>query len=143
MGVHVYRIFVNRFAKIVVLAISIPVVVVLLIASGGFIYFTATAKHEIYTEGTAYGFEIGQTKADAYSAALVQFEDGEITGIDSSELFVTILPSATRTGFDTLQSMDTWWLYCSQRKSFFDSITLSFDDGRLVEIRRQCCYELP
>ena len=133
----------NRIAKIAVLSISIPIALIILIAGGGFVYFVATEKDEIITEGRAYGFEIGQTKSQAYDAAVALFEDGDMTGIDSPELYKIILPSVSRNGFDTLEPTDHWWMFCSKRQSFFDSIVLSFDDSILVEIRRHCCYELP
>ena len=133
----------NRIAKFAALTITIPIGLVILVAGGGFVYFVATAKNDIVTEGQAYGFEIGQTKAQAYDAAVVLFEDGDITAIDSPELYKVILPSASRNGFEILEPTNQWWIFCSKRQSSFDSIALSFDETDLIQIRRQCCYELP
>ena len=47
------------------------------------IYLWATSISETTTEGTAYGFEIGQSKADAYRAAQDQFELAAIYGVEA------------------------------------------------------------
>jgi len=57
------------------LVISLPVIYI------GFLYLSYIDK--TITSGTAYGFTIGQAKADVYRIAQLQFRDGDIEAIDT------------------------------------------------------------
>ena len=65
-----------KYGKIIAgVVILIPVILVF------FLYVSSVDKE--VTAGSAYGFTIGQSKADAYRIAQSQFRSGDITAIDT------------------------------------------------------------
>jgi len=83
---------------------------------------------EVTTHGKAQGFEIGQSRSDAYKKAEALLRDEKITAIQ-------IDPN--------INEDNHWWLIVDP-EWWNNKITLTFEGDKLVEIRRdRICCEIP
>lgn len=105
-------------------------------------YLYATYLDETVRSGSAYGFRIGQSKAEAFAIAARQFSAGEISGVHTSEPFATLDP--VEGAFARLAHVDAWVLFPGERDDFLDVVKLEFEDGSLKSIHRHHRrFELP
>lgn len=128
--------------KLLVTAVALP----LLAVASYVAYLAATYIDETVTSGSAYGFEIGTTKQDALSSSV------RLSGYPNAVIYVSygpragdnfsIAPSAAQ--LDELESHHEWEVLLDDDGNFFNTIRLTFGDGRLVEIHRhRKHFELP
>lgn len=124
--------------KTAIAAISVPLVVV----SFAVVYAFATFREDRVVQGSAYGFSIGQTHEQAFSAALELKARGEIQRIlrndearSRTEFTLSELPEA---------KTDTRWMMVVDPDFWNDSISLRFEGDSVVEIYRfRFCCEMP
>jgi len=117
------------------------------LATAGYIgYLWITYIDETVSAGTAYGFSIGASKQEALMSA------NNLNGHPRAVLYVsygpragenfTAVPSASQ--IDQLQAHDRWDVLLDGSGKFFNSVRLTFRDGKLVEIHRhRKHFELP
>lgn len=124
--------------RILIIAVLAPILAV----AGYAGYLWATYLDETVVSGTAYGFTIGASMEEALGAArnlrdhphaVVYVSHGQRAGDRS-----TIAPAQAR--IDQLQMYDQWDVLLDGADNFFNSIRLTFRDGKLVEIHRHRQY---
>lgn len=128
--------------RILVIAMLAP----LLAVAGYTGYLWATYLDETVVSGTAYGFTIGASRQEVLAAArslndhpraVVYISYGPRTGDHFS-----IAPSQVR--IEQLQAHDQWDVLLDGSDKFFNSVRLTFNDDRLVEIHRhRQRFEIP
>lgn len=124
-----------------------------------FLYLASAYIDEKFTEGSAYGFSIGDSKEDVFSDSL-----GSLSSLSSGggQVFISVKVDNqssnllnTSAGYtvmvQTLLNLeekpsfyneDSWEFYFEA--SYFDSLRLSFCDQKLCEIyRHKKMFELP
>jgi hypothetical protein len=119
-----------------------------IIAVGGYIaYFGATYINKTTRSGPAYGFTTGSTKAQALEAIFRHR--------DTHPRLATYVSYGPRAGdhftlgasdmnLANLGPHDQWDVLLDGPGEFFNSIKLTFDEGRLIEIHRhRKNFELP
>ncbi len=117
-------------------------VLVVLVAGIYVAYLAATYIDETVVEGVSYGFTIGQTKREAYSIAQEQYTSGRITGFHVYEPFESFDPDDSY--WALAESNNTWTLFASEQRNFFDTLQLRFTEGRLEQVHRhRQNFELP
>lgn len=129
--------------KLLLTAVLAPVLVV-----GGYIaYLAATYIDETVVSGSADGFTVGSSKKLALEQASAHREIHPNAviyigfGPRAGDRF-TVAP--TTDAIDRLASHDQWSLQLDGPTEFFNTIRLTFHDGRLIEIHRHRKYfELP
>ena len=109
-------------------------------------YFAITYIDDSVTRGTAFGFRIGSTKSEAFSAARGGLSNNNVYiyhPIESSGVGPRMNLDFDDTDYNILLRRDKWELYFDS--SFFDDVLkLEFRDGKLVLIQRQRQWmELP
>jgi len=120
----------------------VPVLVIV-----GYIgYLLATYIDETITSGTAYEFTIGASKQDTLTSAshlnshphaVVYVNYGPLAGDN-----FTIVPSPAQ--IEQLQKHDQWVVLLDGNGKFFNSVQLTFQDGKLAKIHRhRQHFELP
>ena len=124
--------------KTLVVATLVPILAI----TGYFAYLWATYIDETITSGTAYGFTIGASKQEALTSA------GRLNNYPQAVVYVTfgpkagdnftITPSPTHIG--QLQEHEQWDVLLDGDGQFFDSVRLTFRDGKLAEIHRHRQY---
>ena len=128
--------------KTLAVAVLAPV-----IAVAGYIgYLWVTYLDETITSGVAYGFTVGASKQETlgsasrlrdYPHAVVYVSYGPRAGDN-----FTIPPSRAR--IEHLEVHDQWDVLLDGNGKFFNSIRLTFKDGKLAEIyRHRKHFELP
>jgi len=118
----------------------------ILIVVGYIAYLWASYIDNTVASGTAYGFTIGSSKQDAlastgnlsdYPHATVYVDYGPRAGDN-----FTVAPLPSNLG--KLQQHDRWNVLLRGNDKFFDSVRLTFRNGKLVEIyRHRQNFELP
>jgi hypothetical protein len=129
--------------KFLLAAVLIPALVV-----GGYAaYLAATYINETVVSGSGYGFSIGSSKQHVIeqASALREAHPNAVIYIDfgprAGDRF-TVAPTSDK--IDRLRPHDQWSLQLDGPTEFFNTIRLTFQDGRLVEIHRHRKYfELP
>lgn len=142
MAGHGRRGSMQQWKRVLALAVLAPI-----LAFAGYVgYLWATYLDETVVSGTAYGFTIGASKQEALAAAR-SFNDHPHAvvyvsyGARAGDHF-SIAPSQAR--IEQLQAHDQWDVLLDGADSFFNSVRLTFHDGRVVEIHRHRQYfELP
>jgi len=125
--------------SIIITTLKIIVLVIAVLCVAIFLLFYFGTKHEIVTEGEAYGFSIGMTKKQAFAAAESQYAGKNVymTGLLSNN--VEYPKSHTQLDFTTFQfnqieKRDIWTFY--YKKNFNSILRLTFEDGKLANIYR-------
>ena len=109
-----------------------------------FAYLAATMIDETVTEGAAYGFTIGATKADAFKLATTAFADGplfirEARGRSGEPRIGQRVPlRLAPESFTLLEDQDVWEFFFDEGDP--DYLRLTFESGQLAEIRRHRQY---
>jgi hypothetical protein len=114
----------------------------------GYIFFLwASTIHDSIDEGEKYGFIIGNSKKEAYSALLgwkkdhpelVVFTYAGIEGFTQKQYFKLDLK------FDVLKEYNQWRVHIDGNDIGSNSIRLTFENGDLVNLyRHRQYYELP
>lgn len=118
-----------------------------LVLAGYVSYLAATYIDETVTIGTSYGFNIGASKSQALNAIRHQ-----ITSYPGIAVHVSHGPRAgdnftlgtSDITIDKLDSHDRWTILLDGQGNLFNTIDLTFRDGRMVEIHRhRKHFELP
>ena len=108
-------------------------------------YLWLTYIDDTITSGEGYGFNIGETKEQIFDKAIKIFQDENIyilnsldgRGYRSHEEF-----EFTSEDYELLKNRNKWEFYYAE--GYFDSIKLTFEQDRLVEIyRHRKKFELP
>ena len=123
-----------------VFLIILGIIIFIPIAFAG--YFYLSYKDDTVIEGEAYGFQIGASHAEVYSAAKTLKQNGKIKEIHRypkneyhREFGDEDLADAT---------VDNRWIMIVDPDWWNNSIYLDFNSGKLVEIRRfRMCCEMP
>ncbi len=112
-----------------------------------FILIWLTSINEITVSGSAYGFEIGESKASAFTKLAplnnkrTDFRVHVAYGSKPEERFTT---SVSEPNFDSILAHDQWQLLLGGVGTFINTINLSFYESQLVEIHRiRTLIELP
>lgn len=132
----------RKWKRILAVALLVPFLAI----AGYAAFLWGTYLDETVVSGTAHGFAIGATKQEAFEAA------GNLGGHPRAVIYVsygkragdhfTIAPAQAKT--DQLQAHDQWDVLLDGPDSYFNSVRLTFRDGKLVEIHRHRKYlELP
>ncbi|MCL6711675.1 hypothetical protein M8R20_32305 [Pseudomonas sp. R2.Fl] len=128
--------------KILTIAVLVPI-----LAVAGYVgYLWATYLDETLVSGAAYGFTIGASKQEALAAArsLDDYPHAVLYisyGPRAGDHF-SIAPSQAR--IEQLQAYDQWDVLFNGSDKFFNSVRLTFNDNRLVEIHRhRQRFEMP
>ena len=124
----------RQWKIILALAVLVPILAV----AGYAGYLWATYLDETVVSGTAYGFTIGASKQEALAAARRLDDHTRAVvyvsyGPRAGEHF-SIAPSQAR--IEQLQGQDQWEVLLDGTGKFFNSIRLTFREGRLIEIHR-------
>lgn len=124
----------RQWKIILALAVLVPILAV----AGYAGYLWATYLDETVVSGTAYGFTIGASKQEALAAARRLDDHARAVvyvsyGPRAGEHF-SIAPSQAR--IEQLQGQDQWEVLLDGTGKFFNSIRLTFREGRLIEIHR-------
>ena len=97
---------------------------------------------EVTTKGEAQGFTIGDSRAAAYDTAAELLREGEISEIHvwpKDEFHRPLQPNE-----NPENNMDPRWVLIVNLEWWNNTITLTFENNVLVEIRRdRICCELP
>ena len=108
-------------------------------------YLWLTYIDETITSGEGYGFNIGEDRERVFSKAIKAFREEQIyilnpideRGYGPHEDF-----EFTSEDYELLKNRNKWEFYYT--KDYFDSIKLTFEQDRLVEIHRhRKKFELP
>ncbi len=128
--------------KILTMALLAPI----LAFAGYAAYLWATYLDDTVVSGTAYGFTIGASKREVLAAArslddhphaVVYASYGQRAG---DHLSVAL----SQVRIEQLQGHDQWDILLDGPDNFFNSVGLTFSDGKLVEIHRhRQHFELP
>ncbi len=134
----------NKLLKYLVIGVVL-IAATITVAAGIMVYrWKAYYIDERIWEGYAYGFEIGQTKDEVFSAAVVQFEDETIR----------IIYPMDKDGYGPLRLIEIkegralyyndheWTFYFDD--NYFDVLRLTFRSGKLSDMyRHRKLFELP
>lgn len=132
----------QRWRRVLALAVLAPI----LAFAGYAAYLWATHLDETVVSGTVYGFTIGASKQEALAAARILNDHPHAVvyisyGPRAGDHF-SIAPSQVR--IEQLQAHDQWDVLLDGAGKFFNSVRLTFNDGRLVEIHRyRQRFEMP
>ena len=146
----------KRLIRILIIVLLIPIVVVTAYIS----YLWLTYIDDTVVEGSAYGFQIGDSKLATYEKAIEALYDLSSTGYTAPYIDLKVSKElesslSTRTdhtllvqtllhdvGYEKFSNLDTWEFYIDG--SYFNAIKLKFCKESLCEIYRHRKYfELP
>ena len=131
--------------KILIRIILISVVVIIVGLIGYFVYLKATYIDDTVLAGEAYGFKIGDTQEETYFRTKNAF--------DSQAVFILFPLDKNGYGphkelkftdeeFNILREREKWEFFFDD--GFFDSLKLTFKNGKLTSIHRhRQKFELP
>ena len=128
----------NKIMKFI-LWLSVLVVSLLAISVGTIGYYFS---EKVVTSGEAYGFKIGSTRGEAYEKAVQALRNSQAVALHTwpqNEFHREFLPKE-----NPVNNNDPRWVLVVDPTWWNNTVTLSFADGRLVEIRRdRYISELP
>lgn len=116
-------------------------IIFLLVAAsvGGISYYFGV---EVTTKGGAQGFTIGESRSAVYNTAENLLRKGVISSMRTwpkDEIDRPFLPNE-----DAINNTDPRWVLVVNPEWWNNTITLTFENNNLVEIRRdRICCELP
>ena len=128
----------SKFKKLIVWA-SVVIAVLVVTTFGAVGYFFS---EKVVTTGEAYGFTIGETRAETFESAKQALQNKEGTVLHTwplNQFHKEFLPNE-----NPVNNIDPRWVLVVDPTWRNNTVTLSFTDNRLVEIRRdRYVWELP
>jgi hypothetical protein len=128
----------DKFKKIIA-GFSVVTVVVLVTAVGAIGYFFS---EKVITSGEAYGFKVGATRSETFASATQALQNREGVALHvwpEDQFHRDFLPNE-----DPVNNKDPRWVLVIDPTWWNNTVTLSFKNDRLVEIRRdRYVWELP
>jgi hypothetical protein len=128
----------NKIKKFI-LWLSILVAALLAISLGSVGYYFS---EKVVTSGEAYGFKIGATRAETFERATQALQNRQAVALHTwphNQFHKEFLPKE-----NPVNNNDPRWVLVVDPTWWNNTVTLSFADGRLVEIRRDhYIWELP
>lgn len=135
----------NKSKKRPVFVIGVPLGLLAIVVFGYGVYLASTYIDETITTGTAYGFSIGDDKTVAFDKAKTSYLSSEVYilyPLDKNGYGPHERMTFTADDFKLVRDRDRWKLFFD--KGFFNSIELTFDQGKLVKVyRHRKNFELP
>jgi hypothetical protein len=135
----------NKSKKRPVFIIGVSLILLAIVVFGYGVYLVSTYIDETITTGAAYGFSIGDDKTGAFDKAKTTYLDSEVYilhPLDKNGYGPHKRMTFTADDFKLVGDRDQWKLFFD--KGFFNSIELTFDQGKLVKVYRHRKYfELP
>lgn len=114
-----------------------------LVIIGAVVWILAAYQDETITAGQGYGFSIGESREAAYATAMQKHSSREFFGMAAKregKFYADDLVPMAHDSRDRVWDADEWVFFCSDPRTFSNSLRLRFADDHVVYIRR---YRIP